>query len=103
VAMALILMFPSPIIPFDIVTIIDHHEGSNLLLHAHLSLPAAPNPIDDTRRVVVVQAFVVGGDHHQQHHRGSNNDILSRFDFQCKILMTVGRTPNTEMREFSKR
>ncbi|KAL7425781.1 hypothetical protein ACHAXH_000129 [Discostella pseudostelligera] len=50
--------------------------------------------------VAVVQAYVVGGDHHhQQHHRGgnSNNDILSRFDFQCKILMTVGRTPNTEM------
>ena len=35
-----------------------------------------------------VQSYVVGG-----------NNILSRFDFQCKLLMTVGRTPNTEMRE----
>ena len=44
-----------------------------------------------------VQSYVVGDGNINQ---CGNSNILSRFDFQCKLLMMVGRTPNTEMREF---
>ncbi len=40
------------------------------------------------------QSYVVGG------NPGAEG-ILSRFtNVECDVLMTVGRTPNTEMREY---
>lgn len=46
-----------------------------------------------------VHSYVVG-DGNTNHDLHVNRNILTRFDFQCKLLMMVGRTPNTEMREF---
>jgi hypothetical protein len=49
------------------------------------------------RSMFLVESYVVDGN-----AKGIN--ILSRFaDVQCKLLMTVGRTPSTDMREFVDR
>ena len=43
-----------------------------------------------------VTSYVVGGDGPANSHGA----ILSRFaNVQCQLLMTVGRTPNTNMRK----
>jgi hypothetical protein len=50
-----------------------------------------------TMRTFVVESYVVDGNNDAR----GGMDMLGRFaDVRCRLLMTVGRTPNTEMREY---
>jgi hypothetical protein len=69
-------------------------------MHSLLSLVVAVVAVGILVTTAPVHSYVVGDHHHQNHNGHNNNNILSRFDFQSKIIMIVGRTPNTEMREF---
>ena len=65
------------------------HQGimSTIIIRLGLCLITA------MRSMFLVESYVVDGN-----AKGMN--ILARFaDTQCKLLMTVGRTPNSDMRE----